>query len=76
MVWELMGRLSVEHAAEVWNMQQKCGGQEGVVRASWSRHGCEWVVGDKQYSSRRGIAGRSRVEEAGGEEGIGESVVW
>ena len=60
-------------------MQQKCGGQEGVVcSGSWSRHGCEWV-GDcwgKQYSSRSGSAWRSRVKEAGGEEGRDESVVW
>ena len=30
----------------------------------------------KQYSTRSGSAGRSRVMEAGGEEGRDESVVW
>ena len=34
------------------------------------------IVGDKQYNSRSGSAGRSRVEEAIGKEGRDESVVW
>ena len=34
------------------------------------------LLGGKQYNSRSGSAGKSRVEEAGGEEGRDESVVW
>ena len=34
------------------------------------------IVGGKQYSSRSGSTGRSRMEEAGGEERRDESVVW
>ena len=34
------------------------------------------IVGGKQYSSRSGSTGISRMEEAGGEEGRDERVVW
>ena len=34
------------------------------------------IVGGKQYSSRSGSAGISWVDEAGGEQGRNESVIW
>ena len=62
------------------DMQQKCGGQDGVVRAgSLIQHICESgkeIFGGKQYSSWSGSAGRSRVEEARGEGERDKSVVW
>ena len=62
-------------------MQLKCVDQEGIECAgSWSRcrklESAQMRMVDcwgKQYSSRGGSAGRSRVEE---ENGRDESVVW
>ena len=34
------------------------------------------IVGGKQYSSKSGSAGRTRVEEAGGKEGRVEGDLW
>ena len=44
---------------------------------NWSQHRLEWV-GEcwRQYSSRSGSAGRSRVEQAGEKEGRDEGDVW
>ena len=47
--------------------------QEAGVGTDKSKQEIFWGM---QYSSRSGSAGRSRVEEAGGEERRDEGVVW
>ena len=66
MVWELMGRPSVEHAAEVW-----WSGGHSVCRKLESP---QMRVGRRLLGACNTVAERCRVEEAGGEEGRDESL--
>ena len=66
MVWELLARPSMKYAAEVWWT-----GGRSACRVVTDENGYD-IVGGKQFSSRNGSAGRSRVEEAGEKEGRDE----
>ena len=57
MVWEFMGRLSVEHAAEVW----WSGGRSVSRKLESAQMRVDRMIRGKQYSSRNCSAGRSRV---------------
>ena len=71
-VWELIGKPSVEHAAELW----WSGGRSACRKLESAQMRVGRRLLGKQYGSKSGSAGIYRVEDAGRVERRDENFVW